>query len=203
MKSTRTPLGRPRAFDCQQALDRALHVFWEKGYEGASLTDLTRAMGINRPSLYAAFGNKEALFRKVLDRYLAASAPVMREALREPTARAVVARFLHAVADSVADPKNPRGCLIVKSAFSCGDDSNALRDELIAQRAAGFAALRERFKKARAEGDLPSEADPAALARYVSVLSYGMAVEAVNGSGRASRADLRRLVDVVLASWPS
>src|SRR2546422_11461457 len=93
------PMGRPRAFDVEKALDLALRVFWEKGYEGTALSDLTEAMGINRPSLYAAFGNKEALFRKALDRYADGPASYVREALNEPTARAVVERLLRATAD--------------------------------------------------------------------------------------------------------
>src|SRR2546425_106227 len=113
------PVGRPRAFDTDRALDRALRVFWQKGYEGTSLSDLTRAMDINRPSLYAAFGNKAALFRKVLDRYAEGPASYVREALNEPTARAVVERLLRGAARLQTDPRNPRGCLIVQGELSC------------------------------------------------------------------------------------
>src|SRR5438046_5943942 len=123
MKSTRqaaSTVGRPRAFDADEALDQALTVFWRKGYEGASLPDLTRAMGINRPSLYAAFGNKEALFRKVLDRYAEGSAACVREALAEPTARSVVEQLLTSAAELFTDPRNPRGCLAVQGALACG-----------------------------------------------------------------------------------
>jgi AcrR family transcriptional regulator len=200
MKSTRTPLGRPRAFDCQQALDRALHVFWEKGYEGASLTDLTRAMGINRPSLYAAFGNKEALFRKVLDRYLAGNACFVSKALEKPTAREVVEYFLRETADSLGDASRPRGCLVVHGALACGEGAASVRQELIARRTAGLAALRRRFERAKKEGDLPADARPADLARYLATITNGMSVQAVNG---ATRAELRRVVELVLRSWPA
>src|SRR6185503_17277031 len=98
--------GRPRTFAVEPALDRALHVFWQKGYEGTSLSDLTRAMGINRPSLYAAFGDKQSLFRKVLDRYAEGPAAYFDEALREPTARAVVERLLRASADLQTSRRN-------------------------------------------------------------------------------------------------
>ena len=108
------PKGRPRAFDTEKALDLALRVFWRKGYEGTSLLDLTEAMGINRPSLYAAFGNKEALFRKALDRYIAGPAAHTREALEESTARAVAERLLRGTADVLSDPRNPPGCLAVQ-----------------------------------------------------------------------------------------
>src|SRR5215204_6288141 len=108
------PRGRPREFDIDEALDRALEVFWRRGYEGASLPELTEAMGINRPSLYAAFGNKEALFRKAIDRYVDRTAAPVREALREPMARGVVERLLCASVDLITDPGHPRGCFLVQ-----------------------------------------------------------------------------------------
>ena len=108
------PKGRPREFDTDGALDRALEVFWRKGYEGASLSDLTDAMGINRPSLYAAFGNKEELFRKVLARYVEGPAACVSKSLEEPTVRGVVEKLLSSAVDVVTDPKNPKGCLLVQ-----------------------------------------------------------------------------------------
>src|SRR6059058_5432561 len=114
-------VGRPRAFDVDEALDQALKVFWRKGYEGASLPDLTRAMGINRPSLYAAFGNKEALFRKVMDRYTTGPAGYACDALQAPTAREVVERLFRGALAAQADPRNPRGCLMIQGALTCGD----------------------------------------------------------------------------------
>src|SRR5947209_16697338 len=110
-RKPRTPAGRPRSFDLDKALDAALQVFWRKGYEGASLSDLTQAMGINRPSLYAAFGDKEMLFRKALDRYASGPAAYVSEALKEPTARAAIERLLREAADSLTNPHNPPGCL--------------------------------------------------------------------------------------------
>src|SRR5947209_1649325 len=160
------PIGRPRAFDADQALDRALKVFWRKGYEGASLPDLTKAMGINRPSLYAAFGNKEALFRKALDRYAEGPGAFVRSALAEPTARAVAERLLEGSIDLVTEPGNPRGCLMVQGALACGQASESVRRELVARRAAAEEAVCERFEQARADGDLPADASPADLAGY-------------------------------------
>ena len=119
--SSARPSGRPRSFDTGKALDRAVDVFWRKGYEGASLSDLTKAMGINRPSLYAAFGDKEQLFRKVLDRYDAGPASYASAALQEPTSRAVVEHLLYGTADLLTSPGNPHGCLWVQGALACGN----------------------------------------------------------------------------------
>ena len=192
--------GRPRAFNLEQALDRAIEVFWEKGYEGASLSDLTQAMGINRPSLYAAFGNKEALFRRALDRYACGTTAFIQQALREPTARAVVERFLRQTADHLGNRKGPRGCLIVQGALSCGDEADPIRQELISRRAAIMAMLRKRFEQAKSEGDLPANSDPAGLARFVTAVTHGMSVQAVNG---ATRAQLKQVVDIALRAWPA
>ena len=191
-------MGRPRDFNVDQALDRALAVFWRKGYEGASLSDLTRAMRINRPSLYAAFGNKEALFRKVLDRYAEGPAAYIRDSLAEPTAGAVVERLWRTAIDRLTDPGSPRGCLMVQSALACGDEAEPVRREVAARRAAVVVALRERFARAVAEGDLPALAAPAALARYVVAVNHGMAVQAVDG---ASREELEQVVEMALRTW--
>src|SRR6266571_4767093 len=121
------PVGRPRAFDIDKALDRALRVFWRKGYEGATLSDLTKAMGINRPSLYAAFGNKEDLFRKALDRYAQGPAAYVREALSKPTARAVAQALLGGTVDLLTDPRNPHGCLMVQGTLACGTPTESVR----------------------------------------------------------------------------
>lgn len=192
--------GRPREFDPDEALDRALELFWRKGYEGTSLSDLTEAMGITRPSLYAAFGNKEELFRKAVDRYAEGPGGYAREALRAPTAREVVERLLHGAADLRGEGCHPPGCLFVQGALSCGDAADAMRQELIARRTAHEAAIRRRFERAQAEGDLPANADPAGLARYVVTVIYGMAVLA---SGGASREHLGRVVEIALRAWPS
>ena len=193
------PRGRPREFDVDQALDRALEVFWRKGYEGASLQDLTQAMGINRPSLYAAFGSKEKLFRRALDRYAEGPAAYRRQALEEPTARAVVERLLRGAAELVTDPKNPSGCFAVQGALACGEAAESVKRELIARRAAAEVALRERFACAAEEGDLPDGVDCADLARYVVTVLHGMAVQAAGG---AKREELLRVVAIALRAWP-
>lgn len=192
--------GRPRTFDVDRALDRALQVFWRKGYEGASLSDLTKAMRINRPSLYAAFGDKEHLFRRALDRYSEGPASYACEALKEPTARAVVQRLLYSGADTMTDSRHPQGCLFIQGGLACGDEATSVKRELSSRREAGEQALCERLKQAKSEGDLPPDSDPAALARYVTTVAQGMSVQAAGG---ATRAELRRIVDIALRAWPT
>jgi AcrR family transcriptional regulator len=201
MKTKRPPrpAGRPRSFDTGKVLDRALNVFWRKGYEGASLSDLTKAMGINRPSLYAAFGDKEKLFRKVLDRYAEGPASFSEAALQESTSRAVVERLLYGTADLLTSPQNPHGCLWVQGALACGNSADSVRKELISRRMAGEAALRQRLNRAKVDGDLPPEANPVSLARYIVTMIQGMSIQAASG---ASRGELHRIIDIALQSWP-
>jgi AcrR family transcriptional regulator len=202
-KATEKPLvprGRPRAFDTERALDCALKVFWRKGYEGTSLPDLTRAMGINRPSLYAAFGNKESLFRKAMDRYTQGPAAYALEALNEPTARAVVDRLLQGSIDQMDDRRNPRGCLLVQGGLACGESAQGIRKELAARRELLVVALRRRFERARSEGDLSPAADSAVLARYIATLLHGMSIEAASG---ASVKELRAVAETAMRAWPT
>jgi AcrR family transcriptional regulator len=196
-KQTASTVGRPRAFDLEKALRQAMQVFWRKGYLGTSLSDLTDAMGINRPSLYAAFGNKKSLFRKALARYAKGPASYLSEALREPTARAVAERLMRGVVEMLTDPTTPTTCLWVHGALSCGDDP--LREEFAAQRASGLAELRRRFKRAVAEGDLPQDSDSDTLAHYVQTVNFGLTVQASTG---ATRKELLRIVEIALKAWP-
>ncbi|KZD21578.1 TetR/AcrR family transcriptional regulator [Tardiphaga sp. 1201_B9_N1_1] len=191
-------LGRPREFDTDTALDLALHVFWRKGYEGASMADLTEAMGITKPSLYAAFGNKEDLFRKALDRYVDGPGGYFRTGLEKATAREAVEHILYESVEAVTDPRNP-GCLAVQGALCCGDAAETIKQELMARRSKSEDDLRLRFTRALAEGDLPADADAGDLARYVSAILQGMAVQAAGG---APREQLRKLADMAMRSWP-
>jgi AcrR family transcriptional regulator len=194
------PIGRPRTFNIDEALNAALLVFWRKGYEGATLPDLTRAMGINRPSLYAAFGNKEKLFQKVIDRYAAGPGSYVREALAQATARAVVERLLGGTVELLADPRNPRGCLMVHGALACGEESETIRRQLSACRKAAETALRRRLERAKAENDLPPDANPVDLARFITTVMQGMAVQAAGGADRNA---LRRVARLALRAWPA
>jgi AcrR family transcriptional regulator len=191
-------MGRPRAFDADAALDEATEVFWRHGYEGATIAQLTEAMGINPPSLYAAFGSKEGLWKAALDRYSAKRAAFMEKILNAPTAREVADRMLMGIADTQTDPANPPGCFLVQGGLACGTGSENVPFELAARRAQTEDQLRERFVRAKAEGDLKETADPAALARYISAVTAGMGVMASSGADREA---LRQVAAVSLKAF--
>jgi len=194
--------GRPREFCVDEALAQALRVFWEKGYEGTSLNDLTKAMGITRPSLYAAFGNKESLFRKALDLYETEKLAYIRRALEQPTARGVAETMLRGSVDNVmsVSVNEPHGCMGVITSVACGPESQSVREEVVKRGEAGKRALMERFDRAKAEGDLPAHVDTEGLMRVLIAMLQGISVQANQG---ASRDELDRLVESGLALWPS
>src|ERR1700733_11263191 len=156
-----TVMGRPRAFDMDKALDEAMEVFWRHGFEGATIAELTGAMDINPPSLYAAFGSKEGLLKAALDHYSKRRDECMSEVLAAPTAREAAEKLLLRLADMQTDPANPPGCLLVAGGLACGAGAENVPFELAARRARTEDQLRERFERARAEDDLPADADPA------------------------------------------
>jgi AcrR family transcriptional regulator len=196
----RPVIGRPRAFDPDRALDRALEVFWRQGYEGASLANLTEAMGITRTSMYAAFGNKEDVFRMALARYTSGPASYVDKGLHQATARAVAEHILDGAVQATTTPDRPPGCLGVQGALATGAPGQAARDALIEWRTNGEDKIRERFIRARSEGDLPPGADPATLARYIATVAYGIAVQAATGVPREA---LHQLVETALRGWPT
>jgi len=198
---TATPArsGRPRAFDIDQALDRAVLVFWSKGFEGASLDDLTEAMGISRPSLYRAFGSKEDLFYKALERYTEGLTSYFGRALEEPTSKAVAAAVLDGTVEAATTPGLPVGCLGVHGALAVGDEAGHVRDVLIAWREEGIAHLTRRFQQAVDDGDLPPSSHPHLLALYLRTVANGIAVQAASGS---SRTELLQVAALALGSWP-
>ncbi|MGN6828022.1 TetR/AcrR family transcriptional regulator [Paucibacter sp. M5-1] len=182
-----------------QALDAALDVFWRKGYEGASYKDLTQATGVARPALYSAFGNKEALFRLALERYYTHYTAFYPAALELPTSREVAAHILrNAVELNTRDPERT-GCLAIHGVLAGSDDAEPVRRALIEARVAAEATLRERFERAKREGDLPADANCAALAAYVSAVTHGMAVQAKAGYDREV---LNAVADQALSTWP-
>jgi len=193
-------MGRHREFDPAEALNTALQVFRRKGYEGTSISDLTDAMGITRPSLYAAFGNKEDLFRKALDLYENRHLCFAQEALAAPSAYEAVERLLHGYARVLTDPAYPPGCLGVNGALACSEATEPIREEIIARRMVSEKNLCARLEKARAEGDFPEDESPADWARYVVSVGLGMAVKATAGT---SRDELYRVADFAMRCWPS
>lgn len=198
--SLTVPKGRPREFDVDDALAAALMVFWRNGYEAASLTELTRAMGITKPSLYAAFGNKEALFHKALDLYEREKLAYMRSALEAPTARGVAERLLYGALDIQTSACDPKGCLGVISAATCGAEAEPIKAEVVKRRASSEAALTDRFEQAQAAGELPEGMTAAALTRYLFAILQGLAIQ--GGSG-ATADELRGVVETSLAVWPT
>jgi len=193
-------MGRHRQFNAGEALEAALSVFWQKGYEGTSFEDLTQATGVARPGLYATFGNKEAFFLKAVDLYETKYMGFMTEALSEPTSRKVVERILRGSARVQTMNSVYPGCLGINGALACSDDAESIRRELVRRRAANQLALRKRFEQAQHEGDLPTSVDSATLASFVMAITQGMAVQAKAG---ASRKVLEGLVNHTLATWPS
>ncbi|CAN5663641.1 TetR/AcrR family transcriptional regulator [soil metagenome] len=194
-----TAIGRPRGFDVDEALERAMVVFWDQGYEGATLTDLTAAMGITRTSMYAAFGNKEDLFRAALQRYIEGPAGYLIGALAQPTALRVAQEFLAGSVRTTTRPDGPRGCLTVQGSLAAGDIGRPARDALTHCREDTWKHLRERFTTAVDDGDLPPGVDPGVLARYLLTVGNGIAVQAASGVGPG---ELQAVADAALRNWP-
>ncbi len=191
--------GRPRGFDRAEALRRAMEAFWEHGYDGTSIGDLTTAMGIRPPSLYAAFGCKEALFREAVALYEGSEGePPLRALQDAPTAREGIEAMLRANVRSYTLPGRPTGCMIVLAATTCTPSTAGIRDFLAEERRGGVAAVRERLARGQADGDVPPGADTGALAAYVMSVQYGLSLQARDG---ATRAELDAVVDCVVTAW--
>ncbi|MFF1450595.1 TetR/AcrR family transcriptional regulator [Streptomyces sp. NPDC058274] len=190
--------GRPRSFDRETALEKAVLAFWEHGYEATSVSDLTRVMGIGAPSLYAAFGDKRSLFEEVVRAYGTTYGAFGDRALaEEPTARAAVERMLREAAAEYTDPAHPHGCLVVHAATNC--TSPEVERSLREQRNANIAALESRIRAGIAAGELPADTDAAALARHTGAMIQGMSQQARDG---ATRAELEALAELATAIWP-
>ena len=190
---------RPRKLDTNEALDAVLGVFWRKGYEGTSYTDLVAATGVERPALYAAFGNKQALFLHALERYGSDYGNYVEDALKQTTAREVATHFLHGAVELSTRFSDRRGCLGINGALAVSDHAEVPRRALIEWRAEGEMLLRERFERARSEGDLPGSANPAVLAAFLLTVAHGMAVQAKAGFERDV---LVSIADQALSTWP-
>jgi AcrR family transcriptional regulator len=190
--------GRPREFCEREVLVRALDLFWTKGYDGASLDELTQTMGISRPSLYAAFGSKGGLFREALDLYERENLSYIAHAIEKPTAREVTEFLLHGAIEAACAHGRPRGCVGVISSVACSLEAEPIRNEAIKRGKLTRAALTKRFERASIEGDLPARFNPQGLTGVVAALLQGIAVQAAQG---ATRHDLQLLMEASLHLW--
>lgn len=191
------PRGRPRSFDIDDAIEKAMLVFWTRGYENTSIPDLTEAIGINRPSLYAAFESKENLFRLALDRYRRGPASYVNRALEKPTAYEIFESLLFGVVDLVTDPERPGGCLFVCGTHTIGNNGTNVAREVASRRLSGEADILKRLRSLKRSGMLPANSDPKTLAKAAATLIWGISVQASNG---ASKEHLQALVRLMLAS---
>lgn len=188
------PRGRPSEFNHEVALEAALNVFWAQGYEGTSMADLTEALGINKPSIYAAFGNKEALFKKALSKYAQQHVRVLPEALNAPTAKQAVETFFTQAATLLTNPSTPKGCLIVQGALACSEDASAIHQLLADHRTTLEAAFAKRFELAKQQGELSADVDSMALAKLVTTVHQGMSVQAKSGASKDALLAMTRLL---------
>ncbi|WP_437937584.1 TetR/AcrR family transcriptional regulator [Sorangium sp. So ce341] len=192
--------GRPRGFDQEAALERAMVLFWERGYEGASLDELSAAMGISPSSLYATFGGKEQLFRAAVDRYLAGRGGYTgRIVAEEPTARGAVQRLLETAADELTRSDHPPGCMIALAGTQCSPGARPVQDLLRTYREGWLCELKARIQRAIDGGELAPDTDAAALATFYAIVLMGMSVQARDGAQRES---LRAAVEVAMRAWP-
>jgi len=192
--------GRPREFDREDALLRAMRVFWAHGYEGATLADLQEAMGgITAPSFYAAFGSKEKLFREAVELYSSTlGAPMMRALQREPLAREAIRKLLETAVDAFRKPGMPRGCMLVLAAINGIPANQGVRDFVQRLRARRRKAIQRRLERGVAEGELPRKLDTKGLASFYTTVIDGLAIQARDG---ASRRAMKFAVDRALAAW--
>jgi AcrR family transcriptional regulator len=194
------PRGRPLSFDRDTALDRAMHVFWEHGYEAASISDLTAAMGITPPSLYTAFGDKERLFLEAIERYGKGPGGFGQRALdEEPTARGAIQRLLEEAAAELTEECHPLGCMMVMATTNCSVAAEHVQNALAKRRALGVANVQARIQRGIADGELPADTDAGALANFYATVYQGMSMQAKDG---ASRASLLASVEMAMRSWP-
>lgn len=176
-----------------------MHLFWRRGYEGTSVSDLTEAMGITPPSLYAAFGDKKRLFLETVDRYQSGPGSFAQAAFNEPTAERAMRRLMLDTIDSFFEPGNPKGCMVVLAATNCTSDSSDILDELAGRRRMAERMVRDRIAAGRAANEIPEDADVDTLAGTIVTTIYGLSIKARDG---ASRAALRKVAEQVMSAWP-
>lgn len=180
-------------------MDAALKLFWKHGYEGTSMAMLTESIGVNVASLYAAFGNKESLFVQCVERYSELNGDLYHESLKKKTARDVARSILEKEVELVTRRGTPDGCLMIQGALTTSPDAERVRQMMVQMRAMAERWMANRFRQAVVEGDLPSDADPAALACYLMTLNSGLAVQAKSGVGKKQ---LFKVVELAMRGWP-
>jgi AcrR family transcriptional regulator len=187
--------GRPRSFDEDQAIDAAMRVFWEKTFEGTSMTDLTDATRLSRSSIHAAFGSKEGLFLKAVERYKSGQMMYIQKALAEPTLPRAIEALFRGMLYFLSIPGNPKGCLSIHGALACGTEGELVTQVMAKWYRSNENRLKERIQKAQREGELGRDVNAADYARYIATIMIGIGIQAVNGAGKA---ELTRTVDVAL-----
>jgi AcrR family transcriptional regulator len=199
-KAARKPRGRPLSFDRDAALETAMHVFWERGYEAASIADLTSAMGITPPSLYTAFGDKEQLFLEAIERYALGYGSAGARALdEEPTARGAIERWLLEAANELTQPCHPKGCMVVMAATNCSAAAERVQDALLLRRTEAIANVGRRIQGGIDSGELPRDTDAKDLANFYATIYQGMSMQAKDG---ATHESLVATVRTAMRSWP-
>jgi TetR/AcrR family transcriptional regulator, copper-responsive repressor len=192
--------GRPRVLDRERGLETAARLFWEHGYEGTSIADLTKALGVAPPSLYATFGSKEDLYRQALDHAIGRESKRRAEALLgDLSAYAALSFYLHDVVDSVTNPAMPRGCIVSTAVLQYARENESVARATAARRAAALGLLKARFERAVGDGELPPGTDTDALARFYGAVVQGMSAQACDGSCGER---LRGIVALALSAWP-
>jgi AcrR family transcriptional regulator len=194
-----TTIGRPREFDTAKAVDQALNLFWRKGYEGTTLMDLIESIGVLKPSLYAAFGSKEELFLKALDRYKERLGAAVSPAFTLPSARASLEQYLRGLASFQSAAGTPQGCLLVQGALVGSEASNRVSKTLCESREQGFEIIRSLLARAVKQQELPKNTDIDQLAMFFNAVSHGISVQAVSG---IPAEQLHNTISIAMRSWP-
>jgi AcrR family transcriptional regulator len=197
MKPKPVTAGRPREFDRDAALQIAMKLFCKHGFEGVSIADLTAAMNISAPSLYAAFGPKEALFREALALYQ--QRPNLPQFACQGSVREQLKTLLYDTVRSATDPDYPAGCMVSAGMLACRPEHEGLADSIADLRTARCAMVSKHLQDAVASGELPADTDTQAIGRFVMALAQGIAIQAHDG---APAAELYALVDVAMQGWP-
>ncbi|NQV99687.1 MAG: TetR/AcrR family transcriptional regulator [Rhodospirillales bacterium] len=194
--------GRPRKIKPEQALEAAVTLFWEKGFEATTLNDLVNATGMAKPGLYAAFGDKGSLYTKALTHYHTAKAEPVLAALESDTAplKPRIKAYLETIAAGMADEATPQACFLVNSVMECRGELSPLREASMALNARRVAALKTGFDGARARNEIPADADAAALAEFYSAQTAALAVM---GRTNNDRQAMQKMIEMAMAAWPS